>query len=142
MHNASNAITIFFGGQRLIQKTYKGIVMDQEISAMRSGNIHASFQGALNRFVFANGVVLGVNSFATINSQQQLALTAFAVVVNLLVLVSLSAAIDQFQGNAKDYTDNSNFSAVVQKTPWAFFRVLSSITVLVVAITQVVAIYS
>ena len=101
--------TIFLGGQRLIQKTYKGIVMDANVRASDYRSTIISFRSSSFTFTVGNIASLVIIVFGDLTSQAQLALAAFVVINNLAGAVSFDSAIGGFSVLAKDLqNENSN----------------------------------
>ena len=135
--------TIFLGGQRLIQKTYKGIVMDANVRASDYRSTIISFRSSSFTFTVGNIASLVIIVFGDLTSQAQLALAAFVVILNLASVLSFENAIGGFSVLAKDQqNENSNMGKEAGKAPFGFFRIFCLVICIVAAVTQLLAIYA
>jgi hypothetical protein len=117
--------------------------MDQNLNAARVHNAELGFNTSRMTFIFGNASAIAINAFADLNSQAQLSLAAFVVIGNLASFLSFDTELKSFEAVAKDSSgENSHYVTGGSKTPWGTFRAFCLLICLVLAVTQVMAIYS
>jgi hypothetical protein len=117
--------------------------MDQNLNAARVHNAELGFNTSRMTFIFGNASAIAINSFADLHSQTQLALAAFVIVLNIASFLSFDTELQQFAAVAKDSAgENSHYLSAGTKTPWGAFRAFCFLICLVLAVTQVMAIYA
>ena len=101
------------------------------------------FNATRTLFVLGNMATIAVISFADLGSQAQLALASMVLIVNFVSLLSFEQDLKTFAALAADMGDEkSHFASGGKASPWGAFRVICLIICIVLAVTQVMAIYA
>ena len=117
--------------------------MDQNLNAPRLHSQVLGFNATRTLFILGNMATIAVISFADVGSQAQLALASMVVIVNIASLLSLEQDLKTFAALAADMGDEkSHYASGGMASPWGAFRVICLIICIVLAVTQVMAIYA
>jgi len=115
--------------------------MDQHLIAQRAHNAELGFNTTRMTFLMGNAASIAITCFAHLNSQTQLALTAFVIILNIASFLSFDTELKIFAALSKDGGDeNSVFANGSKQTPWGAFRIFCLVICIVAAVTQVMAI--
>jgi len=115
----------------------------KEIQASRDLSTALTFAIIFLAFVVANAWVLQMSTSGDLGAAHQTALTVFIVGINLLVLLGFDNSVQQWKVISQDFgTDDSKWVEYQQKAPFGLFRVVVALVPLLIAITQVTAIFA
>lgn len=115
--------------------------MDQNLNVHRSHVSELGFNTTRMSFLLGNAAAIAINSFADLDSQSQVALSAFVVILNMTSFLAFDTELKQFAALTKDASDeNSHYVNEGKKTPFGAFRVVCLLICLVAAVTELMAI--